>query len=61
VGKQVIKYYVNKYSLLTLYLHKLGAFCLPIIQIVWETIKDIQSGKAPTASGNNSAATGDFL
>jgi hypothetical protein len=50
-----------KYSLLTLYLHKLGAFCLPIIQIVWETIKDIQSGKAPTASGNNSAATGDFL
>ncbi|XP_046461789.1 ATP-dependent RNA helicase Ddx1-like [Daphnia pulex] len=36
---------------------KTGAFCLPIIQIVWETIKDIQSGKAPTASGNNSAAT----
>ncbi len=44
-----------------LYLYKSGAFCLPIIQIVWETIKDIQSGKAPTASGNNSAATGEFL
>ncbi|CAG0887653.1 unnamed protein product [Cyprideis torosa] len=25
---------------------KTGAFCLPIIQIVWETLKDIQSGKA---------------
>lgn len=40
---------------------KPGAFCLPIIQIVWETIKDIQSGRAPSASGNNSAAAGDFL
>ncbi|XP_050296247.1 ATP-dependent RNA helicase Ddx1 [Anthonomus grandis grandis] len=25
---------------------KTAAFCLPIIQIVWETLKDIQSGKA---------------
>lgn len=24
---------------------KTGAFCLPILQIVWETIKDIQDGK----------------
>ena len=24
---------------------KTGAFCLPILQIVWETIKEIQSGK----------------
>jgi hypothetical protein len=61
VGKQVIKYYAIKIFFIHSFLHKLGAFCLPIIQIVWETIKDIQSGKAPTASGNNSAATGDFL
>lgn len=24
---------------------KTGAFCLPIIQIVWETLKDLESGK----------------
>jgi superfamily II DNA/RNA helicase len=24
---------------------KTGAFCLPILQIVWETLKDLQSGK----------------
>lgn len=33
---------------------KTAAFCLPIIQIVWETIKDIQAGKAAktvTSSG----------
>ena len=24
---------------------KTGAFCLPIIQIVWETIRDVQMGK----------------
>lgn len=24
---------------------KTGAFCLPILQIVWETLKDIESGK----------------
>ncbi|KAI9561095.1 hypothetical protein GHT06_012051 [Daphnia sinensis] len=35
----------------------LGAFCLPIIQIVWETIKDIQSGKTASRSGNSNAAT----
>lgn len=28
---------------------KTGAFCLPIIQIVWETLKDIQQGKVSTA------------
>ncbi|KAJ8923936.1 hypothetical protein NQ315_006712 [Exocentrus adspersus] len=28
---------------------KTAAFCLPIIQIVWETLKDIQSGKAAKA------------
>ena len=27
---------------------KTGAFCLPILQIVWETIKDIQMKKTPT-------------
>jgi superfamily II DNA/RNA helicase len=24
---------------------KTGAFCLPIIQIVWETLKDLEAGK----------------
>lgn len=24
---------------------KTGAFCLPIIQIVWETLKDLKEGK----------------
>lgn len=24
---------------------KTGAFCLPIIQIVWETLKDLEQGK----------------
>ena len=33
---------------------KTGAFCLPILQIVWETIKDIQSGK----TGNQSTPVG---
>lgn len=29
---------------------KTAAFCLPIIQIVWETLKDIQSGKVSKVS-----------
>ncbi|XP_022907258.2 ATP-dependent RNA helicase Ddx1 isoform X2 [Onthophagus taurus] len=29
---------------------KTAAFCLPIIQIVWETLKDIESGKSVKAS-----------
>ena len=24
---------------------KTGAFCLPILQIVWETLKDLEQGK----------------
>lgn len=28
---------------------KTAAFCLPIIQIVWETLKDIESGKAQSS------------
>ncbi|KFD57405.1 hypothetical protein M514_01508 [Trichuris suis] len=28
---------------------KTGAFCLPVLQIVWETMKDIQSGKAKSS------------
>lgn len=28
---------------------KTGAFCLPILQIVWETLKDIQEGKTAKA------------
>lgn len=35
---------------------KTAAFCLPIIQIVWETIKDIESGKAAKVSKNLSPA-----
>lgn len=31
---------------------KTAAFCLPILQIVWETLKDIQSGKASKAAAN---------
>lgn len=31
---------------------KTGAFCLPIIQIVWETLKDLEAGK-----GNKIIAT----
>lgn len=31
---------------------KTAAFCLPIIQIVWETIKDLESGKASKAQAN---------
>lgn len=31
---------------------KTAAFCLPIIQIVWETLKDIQSGKAAKAASS---------
>ena len=25
---------------------KTGAFCLPVLQIVWESLKDLQEGKA---------------
>ncbi|XP_018576572.1 ATP-dependent RNA helicase Ddx1 [Anoplophora glabripennis] len=32
---------------------KTAAFCLPIIQIVWETLKDIQSGKAAKAAAES--------
>lgn len=28
---------------------KTGAFCLPILQIVWETLKDLESGKSSSA------------
>ncbi|KAJ8978814.1 hypothetical protein NQ317_018904 [Molorchus minor] len=34
---------------------KTAAFCLPIIQIVWETIKDIQSGKLQKAAADKSS------
>jgi len=29
---------------------KTGAFCLPILQIVWETLKDLESGKEGRAT-----------
>lgn len=28
---------------------KTGAFCLPILQIVWETLQDLESGKGAGA------------
>ncbi|XP_015121411.1 ATP-dependent RNA helicase Ddx1 [Diachasma alloeum] len=35
---------------------KTGAFCLPILQIVWETLKDIETGKACGKSGKRAAS-----
>lgn len=35
---------------------KTGAFCLPIIQIVWETLKDLAEGKGKGAKGIGGAA-----
>ena len=29
---------------------KTGAFCLPILQIVWETLKDLETGKGSSGS-----------
>lgn len=29
---------------------KTAAFCLPILQIVWETLKDLESGKTAKVS-----------
>lgn len=34
---------------------KTGAFCLPILQIVWETLKDIESGKGLNSSSQSSS------
>lgn len=38
-------------TILTIY-ELSGAFCVPIIQIVWETIKDIQTGKKTSSSSS---------
>lgn len=35
---------------------KTGAFCLPVIQIVWETLKDLQDGKLGKASAGSGVA-----
>ncbi|XP_071864973.1 ATP-dependent RNA helicase Ddx1 [Bombus fervidus] len=32
---------------------KTGAFCLPVLQIVWETFKDLESGKTGRTSSNS--------
>jgi ATP-dependent RNA helicase DDX1 len=32
---------------------KTGAFCLPILQIVWETLRDIKDGKMKKSSGGS--------
>ncbi|XP_055349017.1 ATP-dependent RNA helicase DDX1-like [Paramacrobiotus metropolitanus] len=37
---------------------KTGAFCLPILQIVWETVRDQQMGKYPKPSGDQRAVGG---
>ncbi|VDM01179.1 unnamed protein product [Schistocephalus solidus] len=37
---------------------KTGAFCIPVIQIVYETIKDLESGKT---GGSHSAAAGPVM
>ena len=33
---------------------KTGAFCLPILQTVWETLKDIQLGRTSKVNKENS-------
>lgn len=44
---------------------KTGAFCLPILQIVWETLRDLEEGKASkggsTAGGSVAAWTMSFF
>lgn len=32
---------------------KTGAFCLPVLQIVWETLKDLESGKMSSSSSGH--------
>lgn len=34
-------------------LGKTGAFCLPILQIVWETLRDLSDGKGASTTGFN--------
>ncbi|XP_014220033.1 ATP-dependent RNA helicase Ddx1 [Copidosoma floridanum] len=36
---------------------KTGAFCIPILQIVWETLKDIESGKGSKAINQSSSSS----
>ncbi|XP_044735811.1 ATP-dependent RNA helicase Ddx1 isoform X2 [Chrysoperla carnea] len=36
---------------------KTGAFCLPILQIVWETLRDIESGKGGGSGGGKPATS----
>lgn len=33
---------------------KTGAFCLPILQITWEALKDLESGKGGGSGGTSS-------
>ncbi|XP_001352892.3 ATP-dependent RNA helicase Ddx1 [Drosophila pseudoobscura] len=35
---------------------KTGAFCLPILQIVWETLRDLEEGKGGKGGGGTAAA-----
>lgn len=36
---------------------KTGAFCLPILQIVWETLSDLQSGKGKKDGAGGGGST----
>jgi len=38
---------------------KTGAFSLPVLQITWETLKDLQEGKSGKAEGGEKAAAGN--
>ena len=39
---------------------KTGAFCLPILQITWESLKELQTGKTkPASGGGTSGVSGD--
>jgi len=40
---------------------KTGAFCLPILQTVWETLKDIQEGKTGGGGGSGAIASMCFV
>ena len=41
---------------------KTGAFCIPILQIVWETLKDLESGKGrKSGTGSSSGSMCKYL
>ena len=38
---------------------KTGAFCLPVLQITWESLKDLQQGKKKGGGASSSSSSGD--